>query len=130
MELSAAIEARSTLDRPRVEAGKLLGSRCLSCGAAAWPERTVCPHCGHAEMEEVAFEGRGTLVTFTTVWVPRPGLPSPYVLGQVDLDEGVRLFARGDGDVADLRVPSPVRLIVAADPEATPLFWFEPESDG
>jgi uncharacterized OB-fold protein len=76
-------------------------------------------------MEETRFENCGTLITFTTVWVPRPGLPSPYVLGQVDLDDGVRLFARGEGDLKDLRVPARVRLVVTADPEATPLFWFE-----
>ena len=127
MDLSAAIDARSTLERERIDraAGQLRGSRCGNCAAAAWPARAVCPHCGAAAMEEVAFGNRGTLKTFTTVWIPRPGLPTPYVLGQVDLDDGVRLFARGEGSLDDLRVPCPVRIVVAPDPEATPPFHFE-----
>jgi uncharacterized OB-fold protein len=129
MDLSAAIEASSTLERPRVDfhAGKLLGSRCMRCSTAAWPARAVCPRCGAAEMTNVAFNGRGTLTSFTTVWIPRPGLPTPYVLGQVDLDEGVRVFARGEGTPENVQVPARVRIVVSPDPGAPTAFWFVTE---
>jgi hypothetical protein len=129
MDLRAAIEAPSTLQRQRVDfqAGRLLGSRCMRCSTAAWPARAVCPRCGAAEMASVAFDGRGTLKSFTTVWVPRPGLPTPYVLGQVDLDEGVRVFARGEGVLENVQVPSPVRIVVSPDPGAPTAFWFVTE---
>lgn len=131
MDLMAAVDASSTLERPRIdfEAAELRGSRCRHCGAAAWPGRAVCPHCGAAEMDEVSFAGHGILKTFTTVWVPRPNLPAPYVLGQVDLSDGVRVFAHGRGRFDDLRVPCPVRLVVSTDADSEPPFWFEPESD-
>ena len=58
--------------------------------------------------------------------VPRPGLATPYVLGQVDLDDGVRIFAHGRGLTDEHRVPVPVRLVLSDEPAAVPPFVFEP----
>lgn len=127
MGLSGALEAPSSMSRARIDrdAGRLSGTRCRDCGAVSWPGRPVCPRCGGADAEELLLSDRGTLVTFSTVWVPRPGLPTPYVVGQVDLADGVRVFAHGEGDFRHAQVPCPVRLVVSPDPDAVPPFRFE-----
>jgi uncharacterized OB-fold protein len=71
---------------------------------------------------------KGSLVTYTTVWVARSGITPPYTVGQVDLDDGVRIFAHVRGIGAEARVPMVVRLVLSSDPLAVPAFWFEPEA--
>ncbi len=78
-------------------------------------------------MEQTAFSGSGQLLTYTTVWVPRPGLEPPYTLGQVKLGDGPVVFGHVRRLPDEARVPVAVRLVTAADPEAVPMFWFEPE---
>lgn len=128
MGLINAADAPSTLERPRFsqEAGRLLGSRCTACGTCSWPARAVCHRCGAAEMEAAILSGEGTLITYTTVWVPRPGLEPPYVLGQIDLPEGVRVIGHVQGLSDSARVPLPVRLVMDEDENRVPPFYFEP----
>jgi uncharacterized OB-fold protein len=78
-------------------------------------------------MTECSFEPTGTLLTFTTVWVPRPGLEPPYTIGQVKLDDGPLVFGHVRGLSSNTRVPSPVRVAISADEQAVPPFWFEAE---
>jgi uncharacterized protein len=128
MDLTAALDVigsaqRSWIDR---DAGRLVGSRCDLCAAVSWPGRPICERCGQAGTTEFRLTDTGTLITYTTVWVSRPGLVTPYVLGQVDLDDGVRIFAHGRGLTERHRVPLAVRLIVRSDPVSVPPFVFEP----
>jgi len=128
MSLERAVEAAPTATRARLDraAGALVGSRCLRCGTYSWPERAVCHHCGAAEPEPATLSPRGTLVTHTTVWVPRPPLEPPFTLGQVELPEGVLVFAHVRGLAGDDRVPLPVELRLAERDDDVPPFWFEP----
>jgi uncharacterized protein len=128
MDLTAALDQPNVPERPRFRRDDevLVGSLCGSCGTRVWPARAVCPACQSAEVALIELTGAGTLVTFSTVWVPRPGLDAPYVLAQVELDDGVRLFAH----VRELPEPTTgvrLRLVFAPDETAVPPFWFEPE---
>lgn len=128
MDLTAALDALPFPQRARFDhaEGRLVGARCGGCGAVSWPARPVCARCGAAEAARVLLANEGTLITFTTVWVPRPGLDVPYVLGQVDLADGVRVFAHGRGLTDAHRVPLAVRLVLAEQPDAVPPFVFQP----
>ena len=128
MGLSQALDAPSTQDRERVdrEGGRLVGTRCRACGAHSWPGRAVCHRCGSADGEHATLSPEGRVVTYTTVHVPRPGLEPPYVLGQVDLPEGVLVFAHLRDLPDDATVPLPVRIVMAPEEDAVPPFWFEP----
>jgi uncharacterized OB-fold protein len=128
MGLSRALDATPSGERERIDyaTGRLAGSRCTSCGAVSWPARPVCQRCGSAATEDLLLSDRGELATYTKVWVPRPGLTPPYVLGQVDLADGVRVFAHGRGLPDGAHVPLAVRIVVDADRAAVPPFWFEP----
>lgn len=81
-------------------------------------------------METHRFEPRGTLITHTEVWTPRPGLSVPYRLGQVWLDDGPAIFCHVRELAPGRPVPLPVRLVLSADEVAVPPFWFEPEEGG
>lgn len=128
MDLSVAVHRELTGDRPRADwdRGRLSGARCAVCRRSSWPARSVCYGCGSPDLEAVLFEATGSLLTCTSVWVPRPGLEVPYTLGQVHIDDGPVVFAHVRGLPAGATVPCPVRLVLAPDPGATPWYWYEP----
>jgi uncharacterized OB-fold protein len=127
MGLSESV-VQNTKDRRRIDRERacLIGSRCAHCDMTSWPQRAVCPRCGAAPLRESAFGPTGTLLSHTTVWVPRPGIAPPYTLGQVHVEDGPVVFTHVRGLQEGVSVPLPVRMRVAEDPAAVPPFWFEP----
>jgi uncharacterized OB-fold protein len=83
-------------DALEVEGGQvhLLGSRCDSCGARAFPPRKVCASCRSTDVRRVRLNGTGRLYTYAIVRQAPKEFPTPYIIGYVDLDEGVRVFTR------------------------------------
>lgn len=80
----------------------LVGSRCPDCGAWAFPALARCPHCqGRPRAARVGTAG--SLYTYTVVRTRAPfGLPEPYAVGYVDLDEsGLRVFGLIDPQAAE-----------------------------
>jgi len=80
---------------------KIMGSKCKKCGALALPPRPICISCFCREMEWVQFKGTGRLAAFTSIVVTPPSMAkegfsrsNPYVVGVVELDEGVKTVAR------------------------------------
>jgi len=128
MELIEAVEAIPFLERARVDEERefLVGSMCRSCGARSWPARAVCSNCGSAHLTPQGLPAVGTLTSYTTVHVPREGLSTPYVLGQIDFGGGATVFAHVRALPDDSIVPLPVRTVLADDASAVPRFWFEP----
>jgi uncharacterized OB-fold protein len=126
--IAEAAEAPPTGERARfdLEAARLIGSRCPGCGTTAWPARAVCHSCGQARVDIVPLAPTGTLLTYTTVWVPRPGLEPPFVLGQVKIDDGPIIFCHVRGLGEELVVPHPVEIVMADSADSVPPFWFEP----
>ncbi|WBX85356.1 Zn-ribbon domain-containing OB-fold protein [Sphingosinicella microcystinivorans] len=72
---------------------ELVGSRCPTCGARHFPARAHCPD-DMAETETVSLGASGTLYSATVVRTKPPfGLPAPYAVGYVDLDDHpLRIF--------------------------------------
>ena len=87
----------------------LRGSRCGACTTTTYPQADTCPRCGSAA-EPVELSGEGTLWTWTVQrfapksppYVPPPGGFAPFVLGYVELPEGLRVAAVLNLDVDDL----------------------------
>lgn len=129
MALTRAEQAQGTLQRPRVDPGRgsLIGSHCVKCGAQSWPGRAVCSRCGSDHVELAALPAMGSLLSFTTVWVPRKNLPVPYILGQVDFGHGASIFGHVRRLPEDAIVPLIVRVVIPREENDGPLsFWFEP----
>ena len=125
MGLERAARAAGTRERPRIEDGVLVGSRCVNCGARSWPARAVCSRCGTDDLAAEPLPREAALRSYTAVRVARAGFEVPYVLGQVDFGGGAVVFGHVRGLEDDAVVPLPVRVVVPAE-EGPLAFWFEP----
>ena len=92
-----------------------MGSKCKKCGALALPPRPICVSCFGIEMEWVQFKGIGKLAAFTSIVVAPPymtkegfGRNNPYVVGVVELQEGVKTVARIVG--VDAKKPEQIKV--------------------
>jgi uncharacterized OB-fold protein len=82
---------------------QLIGGRCPSCAAVAFPLPPSCPRCGATDVERHLLPRRGTLFTWTTQdFLPKEPYASgetletfrPYGVGLVQLGDEVRVEAR------------------------------------
>jgi uncharacterized protein len=111
-----AVETRPFGDTSYVKflhEGVLMGARCEQCGALSFPPRHICASCHGSSKQWIRLAGTGRLVAFTSISVVPPemtkegfGRDNPYVVGVVDLDEGVRAVARIVG--VDARHPETI----------------------
>lgn len=98
-----------------MEEGKLLGVQCKACGAISLPPRPFCVQCYKDALEWKEFRGDGKLTAFTAIFVvPKSmaeqgyGRENPYVVGVVELDEGVRIVGRIEG--VDAKRPETIKV--------------------
>jgi len=75
--------------------GRIMASRCKSCGATSFPPRADCGECMSGDFEFFEISGKGTLHTFTKIVAAPTGFEdlAPYTVGVVDLEETGRLLA-------------------------------------
>ncbi len=126
MELTAALNVPLAGERRRFDGQTLVGSRCEDAA------RRRCPLVPSASAAEPRHQPRrrspstGQLVTFTTVHVGRPGMPAPYTLGQVTIDDaGPLVFGQVRAQDGRLAAGLPVRVVIGSAGE-TPRYWFMP----
>jgi len=76
--------------------GRLRIQRCRGCGRTVFYPRSLCPHCHSAELEWVDCSGRGSVYSFTVVQRTSEEFKAelPFIVGLVELEEGVRMMAR------------------------------------
>ena len=74
--------------------GTLVGARCKQCGQTIFPRREACLNCLGQDLETVPLSRNGKLYTYTIVHMPSEHFAPPYVIGWVDLPEGVRVFSQ------------------------------------
>jgi uncharacterized OB-fold protein len=95
-------------------AGKLLIAKCNACKKVHHYPRPFCPSCWSEDVEAVEASGRGTLYTYSTVYVNdlHPFKTRlPYIAAMVELDEGPRLMTNIEGcEPSDLHVGMPVQV--------------------
>jgi uncharacterized OB-fold protein len=113
----------------------LAGQRCTRCGAVFLGKRRACARCTEAgPFEEIRLSRRGTLWVWSIVHQSAPGVPVPYVVGVVDLPEGVSVRCNLVGvepDPVALRFGMPVEMTTGVsqqDREGRDVvaFWFRP----
>ncbi len=99
---------------------QLIGSRCSGCGTHYFPKSISCrnPRCAAKEVREVLLGPRGRLFSFTAQGYRPPPLfrmePwAPYVIGMIELPEGLRVLGMLTGVTADaLRIGMELELTV------------------
>ncbi|MDR0360928.1 MAG: Zn-ribbon domain-containing OB-fold protein [bacterium] len=107
-----------------LDAGRLTTTRCRACAHLTFPPKVLCPACWDRDLEWVGLAGRGRLASFTEVCVAPSYFvaEAPYVLGLVDLEEGVRVLSRVQAPFDELAVDQLVELVVR---RARPVSLFE-----
>jgi uncharacterized OB-fold protein len=75
--------------------GRIMGSRCKTCGASSFPPRADCEVCMSGDFEFSEVTGKAKLNTFTKIVAAPTGFEdvTPYIVGVVDLEEGGRALA-------------------------------------
>ncbi len=121
------------------EAPLLLGSRCKKCQETFFPRREVCASCLHRETTDVSIGPRGTLYTWTYLYVPlfnsQRADDGGYAVGQVDLPEGPRIQAVLRGGPDDFAIGMEMQLeleTLRQDDEGRDVvvYRFRPRSEG
>jgi uncharacterized OB-fold protein len=107
--------------------GVLRIMRCADCGRYQHPPKPVCPGCRSRRVGAEPVSGRGRVWAWTVnryQW--QAGMPPPYVVAEVELDEqpGLRLLTNiVDCDLDAVRVGLPVEVCFETVGEAhVPLF--------
>jgi len=93
--------------------------KCSDCGAKTLPAGFLCFQCGGSQISPQPVSGEGVLYSFTQIHVS-PRFPTPYSVGYVDLDEGLRVLGHLNIPIRDLSCN--MRVIARPDTEA-PTAW-------
>lgn len=85
-----------------LEQGKVMGTRCKSCGKSFFPPRADCFQTLSSDMEWFEVTGTGTLLTFSTLRYGPVGFEGdlPYTIAVVDYGD-YKVFGRIDAAIAD-----------------------------
>lgn len=103
-----------TPDGPR-----LLGTRCRGCDTLYFPQASNCPNptCHAKAVEPATLPGEGTLYSYTIQRYQPPPLFrmddwQPYMLGLVDMGEGVRVMGMlMDVEERDVQIGMELRVV-------------------
>jgi len=99
---------REIPQRSRLEA-----ARCTSCGAISFPPRLICPQCRSRRFEAVTLKEEGKILAYTVTRVGPSQFAdqTPYAVGVIELDDGVRILTQiTDCDFDQLAPGQRVRL--------------------
>ncbi|MGE4429722.1 MAG: Zn-ribbon domain-containing OB-fold protein [Sphingobium sp.] len=96
---------------------RLVGTRCLSCNSAYFPQTVSCrnPDCRDKNIEECRLSPKGVLYSWTRQQY-QPPTPfrmddwKPYLIGLVDLPEGLRVLGMLDMGEEEAAIGMAVRV--------------------
>lgn len=77
-----------------IENEKLTRPVCNSCGENFFSPQVLCPNCLSDDWSYSESSGIGRIYSYTTVYRPMQQGPSPFVLVDIELDEGWRIYSR------------------------------------
>ena len=109
-----------------VDRGELIRPVCQECGQSFFVPQFACPHCQSTNWAYEPSSGRGRVYSHTTVHrPPTPAFTAPYVLADVDVEEGWHLLTWIVGcepDEVDIDMAVRVRFVTGPDGHRLPAF--------
>jgi uncharacterized OB-fold protein len=93
----------------------VVGTRCTHCEKVFFPPKLVCPLCFDGVIEEVPLSRKGTIHTVTQSIMGPTDMEKPYIIGLIDLPEGIKLFSLITGSRygdKDIRIGAPVEMVI------------------
>ena len=104
--------------------GTLLVGKCNDCGEHHFYPRRLCPHCFSANTEWLPAKGTGSIYTYSTM---HRGVPVPYTIAYVTLDEGVSMMTNIVDCASDtIRIGQKVRVVFKPSDGGPPVPMFTP----
>ena len=104
--------------------GTLLVGKCNDCGEHHFYPRRLCPHCFSAKTEWLPAKGTGSIYTYSTM---HRGVPVPYTIAYVTLDEGVSMMTNIVDCASDtIRIGQKVRVVFKPSDGGPPVPMFTP----
>jgi len=100
------------------EKGKpfLLASQCYACAQITFPQKEACPYClSKGSSQPIQIGAKGKVISWTTCHVAPTGFQSPYMLGVVEIEKGIRVVSliAQSSPKTDLEKNTPVELVMA-----------------
>jgi uncharacterized OB-fold protein len=88
-----------------LEQGKVMGTRCKSCGLMFFPPRADCYQCLSGDMEWFEVSGTGKLVTYSKLEYAPVGFGDdlPYAIALLDYGD-YKVFGRIAGDLPEQEI--------------------------
>jgi len=112
-----------------VDRGELVRPVCGDCGRSFFVPQFSCPQCQSANWSYQPSSGRGRVYSCTTVHrPPTPAFEAPYVLADVDVEEGWHLLTWIVGcEPSEVAIDMAVSVRFVAGPDGHRLPAFAPE---
>jgi hypothetical protein len=105
-------------------AGKLRVKYCADCKQYHHYPRSICPHCFSAKTEWRDAKGTGTVYTCSVL---RRGVPEPYCIAYVTLEEGVSMLTNiVDCDLDAVKIGMKVKVTFKSAEGGTAVPMFTP----
>jgi uncharacterized OB-fold protein len=103
-------------------AGKLLVKFCAGCKSYHHYPRAICPFCFSDRTEWREAKGTGTVYTYSVL---RRGVPEPYCIAYVTLEEGVSMLTNlVDCDFDAVKIGMPVKVTFKPSDGGAPVPMF------
>ncbi len=102
----------------------LKGYRCRKCGRLEFPKPPQCPACWSEEFVQERLSEKGTLYSYTDVFVGQQDMELPYIICYIDLPQGIRICAQLDGEVGSFGCGEEVEVcegVIRTNPEGLPV---------
>ncbi len=98
-----------------LEQGKIMGTKCQSCGASYFPPQMDCSKCMSNQMEWFEVNPNSKLVTYTLVRYGPAGFEkfAPYVIAIGENADGLRIMGFMSKDIPDKDIKVGMKLKVA-----------------
>lgn len=92
---------------------ELLIQRCDHCQKHIFYPRSICPYCFAEDISWIKSTGLGHIYSYTVVHQAFGAFKeqAPFVVGIVELDEGVRMMTRILGDRKHIVIGNPVEIV-------------------
>jgi len=104
--------------------GKLLVKFCTACGQYHHYPRAICPHCFSERTEWREAKGTGTVYTCSVL---HRGVPVPYCIAYVTLEEGVSMLTNiVDCDLEAVHIGQKVKVVFKPTDSGPPVPMFTP----
>jgi len=119
-EYDKPIPSKTTITSPfwdGLNRSQFLLQKCVSCGRHIWYPRAWCIYCGNRDLVWTPSKGTGKIYSFVIIRQVVENLPSwskdiPFVVAELDLDEGVRVYGKVNLDVIeDIHIGDPAEIV-------------------